>query len=321
MDDGKLAWSGAGLYFGDDKRDYLLHKDGLTTFPNPKMDLQQAAVALPDEKGFIATYNDGTGEPGQVVVTTTSASRLYQVAGYYFSYASCNGVIYGISRLPDAHFAESAGLPGMRSKSDPNLAPEMLARLYPAAGDGQEEVIGWRSAFNASANGPAPCEQGMVTFLSTYDDADGQPHIVVVSWDTATGSYVEHPMVDETGQPIQRAALEFATYDGGSLRDGKLEWYGVGFDGHIMATDINTGVTTRRFATGYDPEKSQDTHVLFTDESIYALDEPKDSKKPITFKQFDRATGNVAKSLTLPGIRERISLDLLIRGMAVRPQA
>ncbi|RIV32419.1 hypothetical protein [Micromonospora radicis] len=321
MDLGRLTWSEAGLSFADEEQDYLLGDDGLTTYPSPKTDLQQAAFALPDGGGFVAVYNEGSPEEGryanQVVTTTGTGSTRYRVEGNYFTNALCDGVVYGISQQSGAHSAESATLPGLRSHTDPQLEPEMLARLYPAVGDGDEKVIGWRPAFDT---GPIvhhlPCEQGRIVFLSAYQDADGLPHTAIVTWDTTTGKYTERPLVDDAGRPLDRTQLEAISYDSGSLRDGKLEWFGTA--GDIMATDLATGVTTRRFATGYGPQGAQ---VAFAPESIYALGDPVDRQTPVTLKEYDRATGETVKSFTLDGISERLSLSLVIRGVAVRPPA
>ncbi|TCB91597.1 hypothetical protein E0H26_25245 [Micromonospora zingiberis] len=321
MDLGRLAWSDAGLSFADEEQDYLLRADGLTTVPSPKTDLQQSAFALPGGEGFVAVYNEGSPEEGrytnQVVATTGAGSARYRVEGNYFTNALCDDTVYGISQQSGAHSAESASLPGLRSKADPQLEPEMLARLYPSPGDGQEKVIGWRSAFDT---GPIvhhlPCEDGVITFLSAYQDADGLPHTAIVSWDTDTGKYVERRLVDDNGRPLDRTELEAISYDSGSLRDGKLEWFGP--EGDIMATDVDTGATTRRFTTGYGPQGAQ---VAFTPDSIYTLGDPVDRQTPVTLKQFDRTTGETLTSFTLDGISERLSLSLVIRGVAVRPPA
>ncbi|MEU8264953.1 hypothetical protein AB0C02_30605 [Micromonospora sp. NPDC048999] len=322
MDIGQLAWSAEGLYFGDDERDYLLHDDGLTTFRNPKPDMQQSAFAVPD--GFVAIYNEGVGGPGhysnQVAATTRQATKLYPVEGNYFMNASCDGVVYGIATDPGAHRVEAADRPDLRSKTDPTIEPEMLARLYPAGADGREEVLGWRAAFNGGTGiQHAPCAQGVISYLSAYDDVDGQPRTVVVSWDTATGAYVEHPLVDEGGRSIPREDLEFVRYDSGSLRDGELEWFAS--DGRIVATDTATGVTTRRFDTGYRSTASQFAQVVFTDTSIHVLYDVNDRRTPLAYGEFDRATGATVRSLTIDGISKHLSTHLVMRGMAVRPRA
>jgi hypothetical protein len=232
--------------------------------------------------------------------------------------ASCGGEIFGVSNQPGSHLGESADLPGMRSKVQPALEPEMLAKLYPISGDGQEAVIGWRAAFNTSPiNHHLPCEQGVIYYLSLYEDADEQQHTVIVSWDTATGSYVEHPLVDDNGAAIDPAAFEFVGYDSGSLRNGKLEWCGAG--GYVMSTDVATGATTRRFAINSGSADFSCFHVVFGPDSISTLNDPADGKTPVVFRQFERETGDEVTSLTLDGISEHLSLDLVIRGMAVRP--
>jgi hypothetical protein len=321
MNVAQIAWSDLGLFFSDEDRDYILDAKRLTTFANPKSGLQQSAFALPSGKAFVAVYNEGFTEGGyanQVTVTTAEGSRLHTVEGNYFMNAACGDVVYGVAPEVGDHIAAAADVPGMRSRANPDAQPQLLARLHPAT-DGREKVVAWRAAFGAGGTDPhAPCVDDVITFLSTYDDADGRPHTAIVSWDTTTGDHVERPLVDDTGKAIGREALEFIRFDSGSLRDGTFEWFAT--DGHIMATEVKTGVTTRRFDTGYKFGNHESTQVVFTDTSIYALNEPFDGETPVTFKQFDRATGKVVNSLTLDGISEHLGVDLNVRGMAVRPE-
>jgi hypothetical protein len=320
MNTAQIAWSDLGLFFSDEDRDYILGANGLTTFGNPKSGLQQSAFALPDRKGFVAVYNKGfteTGYANQVAVTTPEGSRLAEVEGNYFTNASCEGAVYGVAPEVGDHIAAAKDLPRMRSRVNTSAQPQLLARLHPAK-DGREKVVAWRAAFGATAGPHAPCVDGVITFLSAYDDADGRSHAAIVSWDTATGRYVERPLVDGAGKSIGRDALEFLRFDDRSLREGTFEWFAT--DGHIMATEVETGVTTSRFDTGYAFGNYEDTKIVFTDTSIYALNEPFDGKTPVTFKQFDRATGKVVKSLTLDGISEHLGVDLNVRGFAVRPE-
>lgn len=233
--------------------------------------------------------------------------------------ASCDGVVYGVAPEVGDYIETAADVPGMQSQANPLAEPQLLAQLYPAE-HGREEVVAWRPAFSATGTDPhAPCADGVIIFLSAYDDADGQSRTAIVSWDTKSGDYVEQPLVDDAGQAIGREALEFIRFDSQSLRGGVFEWFAT--DGFIMATDLETGVTTRRFGTGYEFSNYQDTQVVFTSTSVYALNEPFDGTTPVTFKQFDRATGEVVTSLTLAGISEHLTVELNMRGLAIRPEA
>ncbi|MGW4129457.1 hypothetical protein [Amycolatopsis japonica] len=322
-----IAWSNAGLFFSDDTRDYILGKGGLVRFENKKAGHQQSAFALPEDKGFIAVYNEGFSESGyanQVAVTTSTGSRLYQVEGNYFMNALCGGVLNGIATDGGAHFADSAKIPGMRSKVEPDAQPELLSRLYPAT-QGREKVLAWRGAFNAGDhNRHVPCHDEVIAFLSDYTDADGKPHMTIVSWDTGNGRYPERPLVDVRGRPIAEELINPETfsqksYDARAIRGGHLEWLAA--DGRIMSTEIASGITKPRFDTGFISGSDSSSQAIFTDRSIHLIQETFDGKTPVKIKKFDRVTGNVVTEIAVPGLAEQLGIKLNVRGAAVPPTA
>ncbi|WP_434446962.1 hypothetical protein [Lentzea sp. E54] len=327
MTEPHIAWSDAGLFFSDDTRDYILGKDGLARFENKKAGHQQSAFALPDDKGFIAVYNEGFSESGytnQVAVTTSAGSQLHQVEGNYFMNALCGGVLNGIATDGGAHFAGSAKIPGMRSKVDPGAQPELLSQLYPATG-GREKVLAWRGVFNAGDhNRHVPCHDGVVAFLSDYADADGKPHMTIVSWDTSNGEYTEQRLVDVQKRPIAEELIDPETfsqksYDARAVRGGHLEWLAA--DGRIMSTEIASGITEPRFDTGFVSGSDSSSQAIFTDRSIHLIQETFDGRTPIRIKKFDRATGNLVTEIAVPGLAEQLGIEFNVRGTAVPPTA
>lgn len=324
-----IAWSGRGLFFSDDTRDYILGKDGLVTFENKKSSLQQSAFALPDDKGFLAVYNGGfseadSGYSNQVAVTTSAGSQLHQVEGNYYMNALCGGVLNGIATQSGAHLPASADVPGMRSKVDTSAEPELLSQLYPAT-EGHEKVLAWRAAFNAGdQNRHVPCRNGVITFLSDYADADGKPHMTIVSWDTGNGEYTEQPLVDAQRRPIAEGladpeAFSQKSYDARAARDGHLEW--LAGDGRIMSTDIASGVTGPRFDTGLASGNNSSSQAAFTEQSIHLIQETFDGKTPIKIKRFDRATGDLVTEIAVSGLAEQFGLEFNLRSIAVPPGA
>lgn len=327
MTEPHIVWSETGLFFSDDTRDYILGKDGLVSFENKKAGHQQSAFALPDNKGFVSVYNEGFSESGyanQVAVTTSTGSQLYQVEGNYFMNALCGGVLNGIATDGGAHFADSSKIPGMRSKVDPSAHPELLSRLYPAT-EGQEKALAWRGAFDAGDhNRHVPCHDGVITFLSDYADADGKPHMTIVSWDTSNGEYTEQPLVDVQGRPIAEKLVDPETfsqksYDARAVRGGHLEWLAA--DGRIMSTGIASGVTEPRFDTRFTSGNNSSSQAIFTDRSIHLIQETFDGETPIKIKQFDRATGNLVTEIAVPGLAEQLGIEFNLRGTAVPPTA
>lgn len=322
-----IAWSSQGLFFSDDTRDHILGEDGMTSFENKKSSLQQAAFALPGDKGFLAVYNEGfseneSGYTNQVAVTTKAGSQLYQVEGNYYMNALCDGVLNGIATQPGTHVQASATVPGMRSKVDTAAEPELLSQLYPATG-GREKVLAWRAAFNAGDhNRHVPCHNGVITFLSDYTDADDRPHTTIVSWDTRTGTYTERPLVDARNRPITENLADPETfsqkhYDARSTRDGHLEW--LSGDGRIMSTDMASGITTPRFDTGLASSATSSSQAAFTEQSIHVVQETFDGRTPVKIKRFDRATGALVSEIAVSGLASQLGLDLNVRGIAVPP--
>lgn len=327
MSEPHIAWSQTGLFFSDDTRDYILGDDGLVSFENRKAGHQQSAFALPGNKGFVSVYNEGFSESGytnQVSVTTSTGSRLHQVEGNYFMNALCDGVLNGIATEVGAHFPDSARVPGMRSMVDPTAQPELLSQLYPAT-EGREKVLAWRGAFDAGDhNRHVPCHDGVITFLSDYLDAEGRPHMTIVSWDTANGEYTEQALVDVKGRPIAEELIDAGTfsqksYDARAVRGGHLEWLAA--DGRIMSTDMASGVTEPRFDTRFTSGSSSSSQVIFTERSIHLVRETFDGETPITIAQFDRATADLVTEIAVPGLAERLGLEFNLRGAAVPPTA
>lgn len=327
MEEAHIAWSESGLFFSDDARDHILDNSGLVSLANKKPGLQQAALALAGDKGYVAVYNDGFTESGysnKVAVTTATDAELYQVEGNYYTNAVCDGVVYGIAPEVGSHLPKSAKIAGMRSKADPGAQPELLAQLYPPT-NGHEKVLGWRAAFDAAdLNRHVPCQDGVITFLSDYVDADGDPHMTVVSWNTSDGKYTEEPLVDGDGRPIVEDlvdAEEFATkfYDARALRGGHLEW--LAGDGRILSTDVTSGVTTPRFDTGLSSDTDSFSQAAFTDRSIHVIQETFDGETPVKIKRFDRATGKLDDEIAVSGLAERLGIEFNLRGMAVPPTA
>ena len=322
-----IAWSDAGLFFSDDKSDYILGKDGLARFGNEKAGHQQSAFALPSGKGFVAVYNDGftdTGYTNQVAVTSAEGSRLYQVEGNYFMNALCGGVLNGIATDSGAHLADSAKIPGMRSKVDPGAQPELLSQLYPATG-GREKAVAWRGVFDAGDhNRHVPCHDGVITFLSDYADAEGKAHKTIVSWNTGNGEHTEMPLVDGWGRPAAEDLVDPGTfsqksYDARALRNGHLEWLAA--DGRVMSTEIASGITESRFGTGFVSGSDSSSQAIFTDRSVHVVQETFDGGTPVRIKKFDRATGNLVSELSVPGLAEQLGIEFNVRGAAVPPTA
>jgi hypothetical protein len=327
MTEPHIAWSGAGLFFSDDTHDYILGKDGLARFENKKEGHQHSAFALPDDKGFVAVYNEGFSQSGytnQVAVTTSTGSQLHRVEGNYFMNALCDGVLNGIATDVGAHLADSANTPGMRSKVDPSAQPELLSRLYPATG-GREKVLAWRGVFDAGDhNRHVPCHDGVITFLSDYADADGKPHMTIVSWNTGNGEYTEQPLADVRGRPIAQELIDPETfsqksYDARAVRGGHLEWLAA--DGRIMSTEITSGITKPRFDTSFVSGSNSSSQAIFTDRSIHLIQETFDRKTPIKIKKFDRATGDLVTEIAVPGLAKQLGIELNVRGTAVPPTA
>lgn len=324
-----LAWSGRGLFFSDDTRDYVLGKNELTSFENKKSSLQQSAFALPDDKGFLAVYNEGfsdtdSGYTNQVAVTTSAGSQLYQVEGNYYMNALCGDVLNGIATQSGNHLPASANVPGMRSRVDTSAEPELLSQLYPAT-EGREKVLNWRAAFNAGDhNRHVPCHNGVITFLSDYSDADDNPHTTIVSWDTKTGQHTEQPLVDAQGRPVTEELSDPETfsqknYDARSAQNGRLEW--LAGDGRIMSTDVASGITVPRFDTGLPSGVNSSSQAAFTEKSIHLVQETFDGRTPIKIKRFDRATGALVTEIAVSGLAEQFGLQFNLRSIAVPPGA
>ncbi|WP_084959529.1 hypothetical protein [Thermoactinospora rubra] len=316
------VWSGHGLYFADEGSDYRLTASGLTRVANPKITAQNLMFALPKD-GSVGVYNNGFGANGgysnQVAVTTEGDARLYDVQGNYFTGASCDGQIFGLTNRPGTHESEAAKLPGMTSTADPAARPQMLARLYPQSAGGGEKVIAWRPHFGGGTPaGQVPCHDGVITFLSWDTDADGREQPRIVSWDTVSGDYQAHPLIFDDATKLDFDDFGYIVQD---RQDGQLHW--VYADGRVFSTDVATGKTATLFNTalGTGVTRPMQTLFAFSGTQLHALSAIRGADGDITYTVFNRADGKTLRkvSVSIPNTGINVSYLNLSR-MTVRPE-
>lgn len=165
MDMMRLTWSNHGLYFADEGSDYRLTSTGLSNTANAKAAAQNLMFALANG-GAVGVYNAGFHDSGyrnDVAVNDSSGARLNHVQGNYYTGALCDDQVFGLTNMPGTHAPKVPQLAEMKSKANPTASPQMLARLYPANGNG--EIVAWRPQFGSGTPiGRIPCQENTITF-------------------------------------------------------------------------------------------------------------------------------------------------------------
>lgn len=312
MDMCSMAWTEKGLFFSDMKTDYLLDGNGMKSFENAKTDSQYAMLATTPDTA-VGLYNLGFSDVGyttQVVTTTSSGSSLAEVEGSYFIAAQCEGEVFGIG-LATGPYSKTG---------DPDTEPMVLSQLT-GTNDGKEKVVGSSTqAREGAVLNDAPCLNGKIYYISDERrgglDVAAKP--VLSIWDTKTGKYESKALSsDEVTEPfISEDGTGFPYVTRQSLKDGKLEWYGV--KDSIMSTDIKTGHTERKFSVEGYSDNSASSEAIFTDTEVVVMADNNDGS-PYRILRYDRSTGEEVGQVVLDDDPAKISSGLFFRGFAVRP--
>lgn len=312
MDMCTMEWTDKGLFFSDMKTDYLFDADGLKSFENAKTDSQYAMLATTSDTA-VGLYNLGFSDVGyttQVVTTTSSGSSLAEVEGSYFIAAQCEGEVFGIGLAT-----------GPYSKTGvPDTEPMVLSQLT-GTNDGKEKVVGSSTrAREGAVLNDAPCLDGKIYYISDErrGGLDVAAKAVLSIWDTKTGKYeskalssdeATDPFISEDGTGLPQVTRQ-------SLKDGKLEWYGV--QDSIMSTDIKTGHTERKFSVEGYSDNSASSKAIFTDTEVVVMADNNDGSL-YRILRYDRSTGEEVGRAVLDDDPANLSSGLFFRGFAVRP--
>ncbi|WP_100446533.1 hypothetical protein [Glycomyces xiaoerkulensis] len=316
MDQGSVVWTGDGLFYSDTEFDYRLDRD-LTKVASPKTNLQDGFYVL-DDGTIVSILNEGftdspsAGYRSQVVVTGDGSADSHRVEGWHASNARCGDEIFGIGPQSGPYFDGTRDDPAMVSTADPTLQPQMLTRLYPLE-EGAETLVGHRAAFDFSENQrDLPCTDRTVTFLSSYADREGDRSAAVVRWDVDTGEHTERELTGD----FDADDIALARYDSESVADGRLQW--LHRDGHLMSTDVGTGVTERVFDTGARSVGTESSVATFTQDEVVTATVTGGSG-PVVVAGFDRGTGAESRRLELDGVAGELGTGMVLRSIAVAP--
>lgn len=313
MDHAQPVWTEDGLFFSDLHRDYVLGNAGLTVIESAKTDSQYAMQAITPSTA-VGIYNLGFSDDGgytsQVVVTSGDARTLTEVEGGYYVTANCEGAIYGVGAATGPYSATG----------DPDTEPVMLNQLT-GTSDGRERNIGLSTQARDNAMwADAPCENGTIYYLS--DSVGGglgaQVQPVLSMWDVATGEYRDLPLTAEgLDEPLIRSdGIGAPQVTGDSIRDGSLQWFGVG--NAIMSTDLESGRTQTLFEVDGVTDEVESSRALFLEDDVVVMVDS-DGSTPYELVRYHRDTGEELSRTTLDAPAKDVSAGLFLRGFAVRP--
>lgn len=322
MDTGRLNWTSEGLFFADTERDYLLN-ESLQSWDNPKPNLQDLALETPE--GILSVYNDGfDGEVYTETVTLSGSGgpeTTHTIDGYNQIFALCDQDLVGIAELSGPDLTTAATDAGLIDK--PSVGDLMLTRLYPSRATPQETLASAvHSEAGAFTHGLVPCTDGVVTYFWTPENDSGAGLTTVTRWNTRTGkrSSAILTMPDQTRLTWNNDGLNpfsGTVYAPDLDADGRLVWFGG--DGVMRATDPDSGLTTELWRSPLPAEPRDPTSIRFAGSDLLLLEVPSDLDQPVVLHRFDILSGQDDIVVTIPELNRRTSLDLVVRGVAVRP--
>lgn len=323
MDVGRPVWTDDGLFFADSGHDYLLSDDGLSVVESVKPDYQNALLEI--DGSMVGVYNHGfVGESGYrdvLVAHTAGRSTTTPLEGDFGVVADCAGVLVGWTEIAGT-IPEDAGMPELPDTSE--TVRSVLSRLWP----GDQTVLGTHEDEGSAGTGvvTAPCLDGIVHVLGSRrvgaaDSTGGYGMApVLLSWDTETGERVSRDLVDHDGGRLDLSTDEIssAQYGSASAADGRLRWLAP--SGGVFSTELATGVTTELFDTGISLWDGRSASTLFTEDDLYVLASPTDSRGPLELQRFALADGASDQVVSVDGITSALSVHLVLRGVAVAPE-
>lgn len=324
MDVGRPVWTDDGLFFADSGHDYLLSDDGLSVVESVKPDYQNALLEI--DGSTVGVYNHGfVGESGYrdvLVAHTAGKSTATPLEGDFGIVADCAGVLVGWTEIAGT-IPEDAGLPELPDTSE--TVRSVLSRLWP----GEQTALGIHEDEGSASTGAvaAPCLDGVVHVLGSRrigaaDGTGGYAMVpVLLSWDTETGERVSRDLVDHDGHRLDLSTDEIssAQYSSASVADGRLRWLAP--SGGVFSTELATGVTKELFDTGISIWGGRSASALFTDDDLFVLASPTDYRGPLELQRFALADGAADQVLSVDGITSALSVNLVLRGVAVAPEA
>ncbi len=319
MDTALMAWTADGLFFADDERDYLLDEEGLASTVSPKPNAQISLDVV--DGAFVGVYNDGFTKDGyrtDLVVHRDGQSRSHVLEGLPTVVGRCGNELIGVAdasgRLAEEPTDELDGLP-----------PKLVQRLWP----GSQKVLASHPTASDEAHDnavDAPCVDGVVHTLTSQPhgeaNAEGlrESRLILRSWNTSTGQSTDHELLDEEGQPLPLDVdqMSQSRYGEHSVHGDELWWWGA--DGTVRATSLKTGLTRDLFITASEFSSTNLAEAVFTDDHLFVVDVPnEDTSADLVLSGYPLATGEREEIAQIPEVNPRMSVDLVLRGLAIKP--
>lgn len=316
MDTGHLTWTRTGLSFSDQKHEYVLSDEGLSTVVRGSEEAYETSrFPTADGAGFIAVYNVGFGDrryEARVTTGDATVNRSWDVAGMYEAVSQCGGSVFAMTDIKELG-------PGFAT----NVRTDALVQLYPQPTTDETGVRATlpipRGGFG-TASTDAPCENGTIFTLATqsdHPDATVNERPIIRAWNTATGTHTVIPLVTVDGAPLDVPS------DDTSVRPARIvgdRYVWIGRDGRVFNTNLGTGVTDLAFKVAVTSPETGSSQFVLTDKSVYVLDVSENWREPLDLSRYDLATGKRTKLLSIPGTGSmHRSLDMIIRDLALDP--
>lgn len=324
MDTGQLVWNKNGLFFSGPAVEYQLTSSGLHTQPRgTDEEYETVRFSSTDEHGYIAVYNVGISEEGdvsRVVVGDGGQPRYWDVSGMLTSIAQCDDKIVGITTSNEVSTAVKLVL------SAPNHS-EILTQLYPQANSVTDSVIGQVKrdkdyTYNQFMEN-APCVNGVIYTMAektpVLEQEDGQ--LVLRAWSIHSNSYRDIPLTAEDGTQPQISLDHITSSEGSVSRDGSHYRWVAWEDGKVRSVDLASGVVQELFTIDLSHYSGGESRFFFTDTSVFVLD-VNAKRDELKFSRYSITNGKKTDYFTIKDLPNVDWLRMprnIIRDLAINP--
>jgi hypothetical protein len=298
IDGGLVTEHDDSVYFTDQHNDYIF--DGtLTTVPRQTREYSQELLVATDE-GYVSVFNSNYSEDGSYYQYDISSGgggepveKRYQ--HYFELLGDCDGVVYGVS-VPEGY-------------PDVDTAPRSLLQLYPSGASDEPRATWTPDAATLQEGLGIPCVNRELYFVST--EARGDPEseqgrdfagFLLRAWNVDTGILRSVPLRGATGHPLAERNWEypFLTRSSWHIDDGTFYW--IDGNGILLATNLETGITSVIAALHLQNLQSASNRVEFDGDVVHVLDLFPSSGSEGAITTYRLSDGEQLESFTVTGL-------------------
>ena len=318
IDGGLVTEHDGSVYFTDQNNDYVF--DGsLTTVPRETREYSQELLVATDD-GYVSVFNSNYSEDGSYYQYDVSAGSggkpLEKRFHHYFELlGECDGDVYGAA-VPEGY-------------PDVDSAPRSLVKVYPSKVS-DDPVGSWTPSSASIQEGLGiPCVDRELYFISTESSGDPESEkgrdfagFRLRAWNVDTGALRSIALRGATGHALAERNWEypFLTRSSWHVDDGNFYW--IDGNGILLATDLETGLTSVIAALTLQNPQSASNRVEFDGDVVRVLDLYPSSGEEASISTYRLSDGELLDSFAVTGLsRLAQSTNLIVTDFVVLPSS